>query len=126
MIDSSHDECEHCELNTDLYFVDGSGETNPMAGISKETFEAMSVDSKLCVLFDYMQEIQQAAPKRVRDRNVKCALKAAECNKRFNVVEKQLKRYKVINTVAAFIGGFVGGWSAIWASFKLSLFNILK
>jgi len=94
-----------------------------MSGISKDTFQDMSVDSKLCVLFDYMQEIQHAQPKRVRDRDLKCEKRQSECNVRFKKIENAAAKHKVWNTAASSIGGFVGGWSAVWASFKLSLFQ---
>jgi hypothetical protein len=126
---ADNDACAHCDL-TDTYwcpeYIPPESGEDSMSGISKETFMKMDDSSKLGVLFDYMEDIQHSQPKRVRDRDLKCERRAAECVKRFTTIEKQLKRYKVINTVAAFIGGFVGGWSAVWASFKLSLFNFLK
>jgi hypothetical protein len=117
-------ECETCN-KLDSYdcpeHVDS--EDRRMSGISKETFMEMPMDSKLGVLFDYMEDIQHSQPKRVRDRDLKCERRKAECEKRFKRVERKLARYRVMNTLAAFVGGFVGGWSAIWASFKLSLFR---
>jgi hypothetical protein len=118
------DDCELCELmETEECPRYNDSEAHEMSGISKETFMDMSTDSKLGVLFDYMVAVQQAQPKRVHDRDLKCAKKASECNRRFVKIERRLGKYKVLNTVAAFLGGFVGGWSAIWASFKLSIFK---
>ena len=94
-----------------------------MADISRRTFDKMEVDSKLGVLFDYMTDIIKNAPKRVEQRDMQCALKAEACNKRFNKVEKHVLRTKLVNTAASFTGGFIGGWSAVWASFKLSVFG---
>ena len=94
-----------------------------MAEITKETFKGMSVDSKLEVLFDYMTDMLENEPVRVKARDVQCLLKAESCNKRFKKVEDSVIKNKVFNTAASFAGGFIGGWSAVWASFKFSIFS---
>jgi hypothetical protein len=104
--------------------------TDTMEGISKETFLKMDTDSKLAVLFDYVHDIHESAPKRVRDRDVKCARQVADCMKKFGKydqecesVKKSLKIRGFINTGASFVGGFIGGWSAVWAAFRFSIFG---
>ena len=111
--------CDDCGMTDECQDYTDSERRGRMSGISKTTFESMDVDSKLCVLFDYMMEIQSTAPKRVRDRDLKCERQSTICNKRFN----KLSKMKYINTAAAFAGGFIGGWSAVWASFKFSIFG---
>jgi hypothetical protein len=65
-----------------------------MSNITRETFITMDTDSKLCVLFDYVHDIQ-----------------------------KSNKIHKVINTTASLMGGFIGGWSAVWTAFKFQIFG---
>ena len=117
------DDCDGCGLHglleCPMYY---DSEEKEMSGISKETFMEMSTDSKLGVLFDYMVEVQDTQPKRVKARDLKCEKRQVVCDARFVKVERSLARQKLFNTAAAFIGGFVGGWSAVWTAFKLSIF----
>jgi hypothetical protein len=107
--------------------------TEAMEGISKDTFQKMDVESKLDVLFDYVHEIHQGAPKRVRDRDKKCAKQIAICYDRFGDLEEEcetakdnfqkvLKVRMFLNTTASLVGGFIGGFMAVWSAFKLGMF----
>jgi hypothetical protein len=104
-----------------------------MEGITKDTFAKMDTDSKLAVLFDYVHEIHQSAPKRVKDRDRKCANQIAKCYGRFEDLEVEcedakenfrrvLKIRLVLNTSAALVGGFVGGFMAVWSALKMGWF----
>jgi hypothetical protein len=97
-------ECAGCGV-----FIDA--ENMEMSGITKDTFQSMSVEAKLDVLFDYLVDIQEMAPKRVRDRDIKCAKQIAECKQKFehfdnecDNVKKSMKIRMYLNTSAALIG----------------------
>jgi hypothetical protein len=116
-------ECRDCDDHSHCGLYVEYERTEKMEGISKETFKSMDTDSKLAVLFDYVYEIHEVAPKRVRDRDVKCARQVAECNKKFDhfnnecdSVKKSMKIRMVFSSAAALVGGFIGGWSAVWIS----------
>ena len=93
-----------------------------MAGITRETFEEMDMDSKLLVLFDYVHEIQESAPERVEARNIKCAEQIDKYDKKFEIMDNKLGKQRVINMGIVLAGSFVGGWSAVWTGLKLSIF----
>jgi hypothetical protein len=63
-----------------------------MNGISRETFDGMSDDSKLGTLFDYIHEI--------------------------HIKIQDLEKRRVLNTTASGLGGFLGGIVAVWAWVK--------
>jgi hypothetical protein len=118
--------CDHC---TSCDFFMEYERTEEMQGITKSTFQEMDTNSKLDVLFDYMHDIHEAAPRRVRDRNRKCAEQVKECADKFEELgakvdnnEKMFRRTRIINGGIVLIGSFVGGWSAVWTSFKLGFF----
>jgi hypothetical protein len=74
--------------------------------------------------------IQDAAPKRVRDRDIKCARQIQECKTKFEETEEEVNGLRkkcavigLVNTGAAIFGGFVGGWSAVWTAFKFGFFQ---
>lgn len=108
------DQSEVCELIID-------SEREPMSTISRDTFEKMDQDSKLCVLFDYIQDIQCAAPKRVRDRDIKCARQTIECMDKFDKISDAQRKTQIVSTGITFIGSFIGGWAAVWTAFKFNL-----
>ena len=106
----------------EMYF---DSEVLPMnGGITKDTFRGMSTEDKLNVMFDYMHEMVQNAPRRVQDRDIKCAKKAGECKVEFQKVWKAISRNRILNSGASMIGGFIGGWSAVWAAFKLGILGV--
>lgn len=65
-----------------------------MDGITRETFEAMLVDSKLNILFDLAQD------------QYKCFCKTEI---QLTALDKRLNKRKKIDTTSATIAGFFGG-----------------
>jgi hypothetical protein len=92
-------------------------------GITRQTFEKMEIGSKLDVLFDLVHTINSRAPQCRKEIEERCEEKTEECNSRFTTLESKQKISMIINTSASLVGGFIGGWSAVWASFKFSIFN---
>ena len=75
-----------------------------MNGITKETFKECDTDSKLDILFDYIQDIHNEQ-----------ATRPAECEARFKALENQ----KPFNTAVSAIMGIVGGAAAVFAKLKI-------
>ena len=114
---NSYTSCIGCDCSDDCGIYLDSEEVN-MSGITKDTFQGMEVTDKLNVLFDYVHDIAENAPKRVHDRDVKCARQVAECGTQFGNIWKAVKKNRMLNTAAASVGGSVGGATTVLVYLK--------
>ncbi len=115
---NNNTDCHGCLEGDSCGIFNDSEEMHNMSGITKETFQEMNMESKMDVLFDYLSEMQNLAPKRVRDRDIKCARQVKECDNKFGDVWKAIKRNRILNSGASAAGGFAGGAVTLLAYIK--------
>jgi hypothetical protein len=86
------------------------------SGITKDTFKAMDIPSKLDVLFDYVHSMQENVP-------IRCEKRAENCGKRFDAIERKHKIWGLVNSTLVSTFSFIGGFAAVWAAIKLKMFG---